>query len=124
AVTSAEAVVGLQPFEDGRRLGGLVEALSTGEFDELARGESGLGLDGVEVGLKGHDSPGFGQSMKVWMISADAWMQRMRNVPSPMLVKPCTTRGGTVAVSPASAIRMSSPRRIRTVPSSTTHVSE
>src|SRR5690606_36521210 len=54
--TAPEVVVGLQPFEDRRRLGRRTESLLLGEIDELARGEPGLDLDVVEVGLEGHVS--------------------------------------------------------------------
>jgi hypothetical protein len=51
-VPAPEAVVGGEPLDDGARRGALrIESALVRELDELARRESGLVFDVVEVGL-------------------------------------------------------------------------
>ncbi len=58
------------------------------------------------------------------MMVGEAWMHRMRRVPSPMLVKAWGTNAGPVAVSPACAVNVRSAIVICAAPWSTTQVSE
>jgi hypothetical protein len=43
------------------------------------------------------------------MMVGEAWMHRIRSIPSPAFVKLCGTYAATVAVSPAIASKTSSP---------------